>query len=64
MDDVKNFWTDVEENEVKPILAKLEPHVRAEVLERLHAGDDRPDAELEKAVKEEATTETTETKAA
>ena len=40
MEDVKDFWSDIEEKEVKPILDRLEPDVRAEVLERLHIGDD------------------------
>ena len=39
MADVKNFWADVEENEVKPILAALDPEVRAAVLEQLHVTD-------------------------
>lgn len=57
MEDVKNFWSDVEEKEVKPILEKLDPQVRAEVLERLHAGEDSKAHEVEMPVeKAEATT--------
>ncbi|KAK0389051.1 hypothetical protein NLU13_2627 [Sarocladium strictum] len=51
MEDVKDFWSDLEEKEVKPILEKLEPQVRAEVIQRLHAGEDIKEHELEKPVK-------------
>ncbi|POR32814.1 tRNA pseudouridine synthase 1 [Tolypocladium paradoxum] len=50
MADVKDFWTDVEEKEVKPILAALDPEVRAAVLEQVHVADleesetDKPEA--------------------
>ncbi|KAM4057240.1 tRNA pseudouridine synthase domain-containing protein [Hirsutella rhossiliensis] len=37
--DVGDFWTGVEEKEVKPILAALDPDVRAAVLERVHVSD-------------------------
>ncbi|CAM1505155.1 Fc.00g107920.m01.CDS01 [Cosmosporella sp. VM-42] len=37
MADLKDFWTDVEEKEIKPILARLEPDVKAAVMERMHA---------------------------
>lgn len=37
--DVWDFWTDVEDNEVKPILAALDPDVRAAVLEQVHVSD-------------------------
>jgi tRNA pseudouridine38-40 synthase len=37
MADVKNFWEDVEEKEIKPILAGLDPELRALVMERVHA---------------------------
>lgn len=57
MDDVKTFWADVEENAIKPILAKLEPEVRAAVLERIHSMDD-PEAEKEEAKEDEAKEET------
>lgn len=40
MADVKDFWQNVEETAIKPILAKLEPDVRAQVLERVHAMED------------------------
>ncbi|KAG8414601.1 tRNA pseudouridine synthase 1 [Metarhizium acridum] len=37
MADVKDFWADVEEKEIKPILAGLDPELRAVVMERVHA---------------------------
>lgn len=40
MADVKNFWADVEEKEIKPILARLDPEVRAAVMERMHASEE------------------------
>lgn len=54
MADVKSFWADVEENDIKPILAKLEPDVRAAVLERIHSMDD-PEAEKEEAAAKDET---------
>ncbi|OAA72317.1 tRNA pseudouridine synthase [Cordyceps fumosorosea ARSEF 2679] len=51
MADVKDFWAEVEENDIKPILAKLDPEVRAAVLERIHSMDD-PEAEKEEAAKQ------------
>jgi tRNA pseudouridine38-40 synthase len=43
LDDVKDFWEEVEKNDIQPILAKLDPAVRAEVLRKLH---DTADQEL------------------
>ena len=40
MEDVKDFWTKVEEEQVKPILERLDPDLRARVLERIHVEDD------------------------
>ncbi|KHN99736.1 tRNA pseudouridine synthase [Metarhizium album ARSEF 1941] len=37
MADVKDFWADVEEKEIKPILAGLDHELRAVVMERVHA---------------------------
>lgn len=37
--DVKDFWTEVEEKEIKPILAALPADIRAKVLERAHVED-------------------------
>ncbi|KAK3985217.1 pseudouridine synthase [Cladorrhinum sp. PSN332] len=36
LDDVKDFWEEVEKNDIEPILAKLDPEVKAEVLRKLH----------------------------
>ncbi|RDA82830.1 hypothetical protein CP532_6095, partial [Ophiocordyceps camponoti-leonardi (nom. inval.)] len=41
--DVADFWSSVENEVVKPILAALDPDVRAAVLERAHAGTDDAD---------------------
>lgn len=43
--DVGDFWTDVEEKEIKPILAALDPDVRAAVLERVHVSDEAGETE-------------------
>jgi tRNA pseudouridine38-40 synthase len=37
--DVKDFWAEVEEKEIQPILARLDPETRAAVMERLHSED-------------------------
>ncbi|ATY59897.1 tRNA pseudouridine synthase [Cordyceps militaris] len=55
MADIEGFWADVEENAIKPILAKLDPEVRAAVLERIHSMDD-PEAAKDEAAKEETKT--------
>ncbi|KAK4233841.1 tRNA pseudouridine synthase 1 [Achaetomium macrosporum] len=36
LDDAKDFWEEVEKNDIQPILEKLDPEVRAEVLRKLH----------------------------
>ncbi|KAM3430697.1 hypothetical protein NHJ13734_007636 [Beauveria thailandica] len=59
MADVKNFWAEVEENDIKPILAKLDPEVRATVLERIHSIDDPEAAKEEEEAKEAAAKEET-----
>jgi tRNA pseudouridine38-40 synthase len=41
LDDVKNFWDEVEKNDIQPILEKLDPDVRAEVLRKLHDTQDQ-----------------------
>ncbi|KAL2134416.1 hypothetical protein VTI74DRAFT_255 [Chaetomium olivicolor] len=43
LDDVKHFWEEVEKNDIQPILEKLTPEVRAEVLRKIH---DTADQEL------------------
>ncbi|KAK2598060.1 tRNA pseudouridine synthase 1 [Conoideocrella luteorostrata] len=35
--DVKDFWAEVEEKEIKPILAGLEPELRAVLMDKVHA---------------------------
>ncbi|KYK56501.1 tRNA pseudouridine synthase [Drechmeria coniospora] len=58
MADVKDFWADVEEKEVKPMLAALNPEIRAAVLERLHVSEYELEAqerrEAEKTAEEKA----------
>ncbi|KAL2187748.1 pseudouridine synthase [Thermothelomyces heterothallicus CBS 203.75] len=41
LDDVKDFWEQVEKNDIQPILENLEPDVRAEVLRKLHDTQDQ-----------------------
>ncbi|PHH66149.1 hypothetical protein CDD81_212 [Ophiocordyceps australis] len=40
MADVHSFWSDVEEKQIKPILAALDPQVRNQVLERIHISEE------------------------
>ncbi|KAL7920921.1 pseudouridine synthase [Trichoderma austrokoningii] len=50
--DVKDFWSEVEEKDIKPILAGLDEETRAAVLESLHseqAPEENVDAESKKA---------------
>ncbi|TEA19019.1 tRNA pseudouridine synthase 1 [Colletotrichum sidae] len=42
--DVKGYWEEVDEKDIKPILEKLDPETRAKVLERIHA-DEKPEGE-------------------
>ncbi|KAF7563989.1 hypothetical protein G7046_g129 [Stylonectria norvegica] len=48
MADLKNFWLDVEENDIKPILEALDPETRATVKERMHAMEDRETVDEDK----------------
>jgi len=41
LDDVKGFWEEVEKNDIQPILEKLDPDVRTEVLRKLHDTQDQ-----------------------
>ena len=41
LDDVKNFWDEVEKNEIQPILDQMDPDIRAEVLRKLHDTQDQ-----------------------
>ncbi|KAI8317103.1 tRNA pseudouridine synthase 1 [Colletotrichum sp. SAR11_240] len=42
--DVINYWEEVDEKDIKPILAKLDPETKAKVLERIHA-DEKPEGD-------------------
>ncbi|KAM0276793.1 hypothetical protein ACHAQH_006382 [Verticillium albo-atrum] len=52
--DVEGFWAEVEEKAIKPILEQLDPQVRAEVLERIHASEDHPESAPKKPVSADA----------
>ena len=43
MSDVKGFWENVDEKEIKPILERLDPEVRAAVLEQVHVAEPEPE---------------------
>ncbi|KAK1780887.1 pseudouridine synthase [Copromyces sp. CBS 386.78] len=43
LDDVKNFWEEVDKNDIQPILENMDPDIRAEVIRILH---DTADQEL------------------
>lgn len=64
MEDVKDFWTKVEENEIKPILARLDPEVKAAVMARIHVAEESGATEEESGTKEggETTVQETTTK--
>lgn len=49
MADVKDFWADVEEKYIKPILDKLEPSVRAAVLERAYVSEELEEGDAAKS---------------
>ncbi|KAM6540199.1 tRNA pseudouridine synthase 1 [Fusarium falciforme] len=54
MEDVKDFWSEVEEKEIKPILARLDPETKAAVMERMHVAEEaEPEADKEPAKAEE-----------
>ncbi|CAI0655280.1 unnamed protein product, partial [Colletotrichum noveboracense] len=42
--DVIKYWEEVDEKDIKPILAKLDPETKAKVLERIHA-DEKPEGD-------------------
>ncbi|KAK3322942.1 pseudouridine synthase [Apodospora peruviana] len=52
LDEVSDFWDEVEKNDIQPILERMEPDVRAEVLRKLHElvdqelSDDRKEVEV------------------
>lgn len=41
LEDVKDYWEAVEENEIKPILEKLDPELKQQVLSLLHSSEDK-----------------------
>ncbi|KAK3936518.1 tRNA pseudouridine synthase 1 [Diplogelasinospora grovesii] len=47
LDDVRDFWDEVEKNDMQPILDRLDPDVRAEVLRRLHDSADQQELDEE-----------------
>ncbi|RSL48339.1 hypothetical protein CEP53_009582 [Fusarium sp. AF-6] len=54
MEDVKDFWSEVEEKEIKPILARLDPETKAAVMARMHVAEEaEPEADKEAAKTEE-----------
>ncbi|RSM13186.1 hypothetical protein CEP52_002089 [Fusarium oligoseptatum] len=54
MEDVKDFWSEVEEKEIKPILARLDPETKAAVMARMHVAEEaEPEADKEPAETEE-----------
>jgi tRNA pseudouridine38-40 synthase len=51
-DDIKDFWEEVEKNDIQPILAKLDEKTREEVIRSIHA-DDHPSSSDEPQAGEE-----------
>lgn len=51
--EVKDYWKEVEENDIKPILDGLDPAIREIVVQRMHASEKEVAAEV--AAKEEST---------
>ncbi|KAH6606895.1 trna pseudouridine38-40 synthase [Trichoderma cornu-damae] len=47
--DVRDFWSQVDEKEIKPILARLDPETRAAVLESLHSEQASPEEGADEA---------------
>lgn len=44
-DDIKDFWDDVEKNDIQPILAKLDEKTREQVIRSMHTDDAQPEDE-------------------
>ncbi|KAI8628735.1 pseudouridine synthase [Xylariaceae sp. FL1651] len=59
MSDVKDYWNEVEKNDIQPILDRLEPSIREAVKQRIHA----PDRDMETPASKAAVTEDNEGKA-
>ena len=47
--EVKDYWKEVEENDIQPILDSLDPHVRELVVQRMHASEREVAAQDESA---------------
>ncbi|KAK1676895.1 tRNA pseudouridine synthase A [Colletotrichum godetiae] len=71
--DVEGYWRKVDEEDIKPILDKLDPETKAKVMERIHADEDStaqaddakpaPETKTEEATAEPATIEDSKTPA-
>lgn len=64
MADLKDFWAEVEENDIKPILARLDPKTKATVMTRMHVAEEFDSAKEEKGDAEEDETKPQEDKTA
>jgi tRNA pseudouridine38-40 synthase len=53
LEDVKTFWEEVDNKDIKPILARLDPETRATVLERMHASEDGLATEADESAESE-----------
>lgn len=62
MADLKDFWAEVEEKDIKPILARLDPQTKATVMTRMHVAEDFDSAKEEKGDAEEDETKPQEDK--
>jgi tRNA pseudouridine38-40 synthase len=51
--DVKDFWSEVDEKDIQPILARLDAETRAAVLESLHSEQISPEADADESKKAE-----------
>ncbi|KAF9873055.1 tRNA pseudouridine synthase [Colletotrichum karsti] len=58
--DVQDYWRKVDEEDIKPILAKLDPETKAKVLERIHSDVDATPEETQEKRAAAPATETTE----
>ena len=52
--EVKDYWAEVEENDIKPILESLEPEVREAVIQRIHSAE-KDEAAQEGSTRQEPT---------
>lgn len=54
--DAASFWTDAEEKYVKPILDKLDPELRANVMNTIHSSEEEAEAPKDSAAPKQETT--------